>query len=75
MNEIDNLQEALRFSPDNVPLRKYLANMLLAKERAAEAELEFKTVLKHVPGDADAKLGLAKAFHTQKKDALALVLL
>ncbi|MEO1434806.1 MAG: AAA family ATPase [Bacteroidota bacterium] len=75
MNEIDNLQEALRHSPENVPLRKFLANTLLKHNRAAEAELEFKTILKQVPTDDDAKLGLAKAFHVQKKDALALVVL
>lgn len=75
MDEIGNLQEALRHSPDNVPLRKYLANLLLKNDRAQEAEIEFKAALKLKPEDSDCKLGLAGAFHAQSKDALALVVL
>ncbi|RPE08469.1 AAA family ATPase [Chitinophaga lutea] len=42
---IDSLREALRFSPDNVPLRLHLAETLLHLDRLEEAEKEFREVL------------------------------
>ncbi|MEJ8803519.1 AAA family ATPase [Pontibacter sp. H249] len=60
-NTIDGLKEALKHSPDNVPLRLLLAENLLALNRLEEAEQEYTTLLKYT-NDTKAKTGLAKAF-------------
>jgi thioredoxin-like negative regulator of GroEL len=60
-NTIDSLKEALKYSPDNNPLRLLLAETLLASNRLEEAEIEFSTLLK-LTNDTKAKVGLAKAF-------------
>ena len=73
-DELSHLQEAVKNSPDNVPLRKYLANALLKKDRFEEAEIEFKEALKLAPQDTELKIGLAEAFHGQEKTTVGLVL-
>lgn len=60
-NTIDSLREALRFSPDNGPLRLLLANTLLSLNRLEEAEVEYVTVIK-TSNDHAAKIGLATIF-------------
>ena len=72
---IDSLREALRFSPENVPLRRHLAESLLNFGRPDEAESEFRTVLNGSPEDMEAKLGLARCFERQGKTTQALVVL
>jgi SpoVK/Ycf46/Vps4 family AAA+-type ATPase len=67
------IREALQVSPDNLPLRRHLAESLLAAGRADEAEKEFRTALSKAPGDAALKLGLASAFFRQGKNSAALV--
>lgn len=69
------LREALKLSPENVPLRRHLAESLLGLGRAAEAESEFREALSRAPDDVDLKLGLARAFLAQDKHTAALVLL
>jgi AAA+ superfamily predicted ATPase len=68
------LREALKLSPDNVPLRLHLADMLLGSGRAEEAEREYKQGLPLAPGDVRFKLGLANAFAQQSKNSHALVI-
>jgi SpoVK/Ycf46/Vps4 family AAA+-type ATPase len=58
---IDSLREALKHSPDNVPLRLLLADTLLTLNRLEEAETEYSTLLKFT-NDSKAKVGLAKVF-------------
>ena len=60
-NTIDSLQEALKHSPDNVPLRFLLADTLLTLNRLEEAESEYSILLKHT-NDTKAKVGLATVF-------------
>ncbi len=60
-DSISNLREALKFSPDNVPLRQLLAETLLSANRLDEAEQEYSTLLKLSP-DRKSKAGLAKTF-------------
>jgi AAA+ superfamily predicted ATPase len=76
MNEqvVQSLREALHLSPDNVPLRRHLADMLLSLGRADEAESEFRQVLQREPDNVAVKLGLAQAFFGQQKNSQALVL-
>jgi len=68
------LREALKLSPENVPLRQHLADTLLSLGRAQEAEPEYRVALAARPDDAALKLGLAAAFYHQGKDSAALVL-
>src|SRR5687767_3245260 len=68
------LREAVRFSPDNLPLRQHLADTLLALGRADEAEAEYRQALALGPENQALQLGLATAFHQQGKDALALTI-
>jgi transitional endoplasmic reticulum ATPase len=42
---IETLREALKFSPDNVPLRRHLAATLVAANRLEEARVELTTAL------------------------------
>ena len=57
------LREALRASPDNVPLRQHLADTLLGAGRAGEAEAEYRQALAQAPDDRRLKMGLAGAFY------------
>ncbi len=72
---IESLREALRFSPENVPLRRHLAESLLGQGRADQAEAEFREALALAPDDPMLKVGLANAFFQQGKLQLASVLL
>src|SRR4051812_49215185 len=69
-----SLREALRLSPDNVPLRMHLAEQLLLAGRAEEAVEEFKQALASKPDDAKLKIGLAGAYYQQGKNSAAMVI-
>jgi len=60
---IENLREAVRHSPDNLPLRRHLAESLLGSGRHEEAEEEYKAALALAPRDAATRLGLARCFY------------
>lgn len=71
---IQSLRDALRLSPDNLPLRQHLAETLLALGRLDEAEQEYRQALAQA-GDNDAlKVGLANIFYQQGKNSQALVI-
>jgi SpoVK/Ycf46/Vps4 family AAA+-type ATPase len=67
------LREAVRISPNNLPLREHLAQTLLGLGRAEEAEQEFRHALGLSPDNAKLKTGLAKAFAQQGKTSEAIV--
>jgi AAA+ superfamily predicted ATPase/thioredoxin-like negative regulator of GroEL len=69
------LREALRHSPDNLPLHQHLAETLLGHGQPEEAEKEFRAALARWPDDESLKIGLAGAFYQQGKDSHALVLI
>lgn len=69
------LREALRLSPENLPLRRHLAESLLSFGRPEEAEAEFRSALNLAPEDVGLKVGLANAFARQDKTTHALVIL
>lgn len=73
--DIESLREALLVSPDNVPLRKLLADALIKLCRFEEAEAEYRKALQHSPDAIGLKLGLANAFVGQGKSAFAVVML
>lgn len=72
---INALRDALRVSPDNVPLRQHLAEMLLRYGQAEEAEKEYRQALTRASDDASLKVGLANAFFQQGKNTQALVII
>ncbi|NEP18899.1 MAG: AAA family ATPase [Leptolyngbya sp. SIO4C1] len=72
---IQALREALRFSPDNVPLRQHLAETLLSRGEAIAAEKEYRTGLEIAPDNLELQYGLARAFYQQGKDTQALALM
>ncbi|MDX1495314.1 MAG: AAA family ATPase, partial [Longimicrobiales bacterium] len=75
MNEqIRQLREAVRLSPDNIPLRTALAETLLGQGFTEEAVTEYREALKKQPDDPELKLGLARAFHADGKSSQALVI-
>ena len=75
LNDLDFLLEAVKASPDNLPLRKLLASALLKHRRFEEAEVEYKAALRMAPEDLGLQMGLAAAFLEQGKHALALVIM
>src|SRR5690606_14182359 len=70
-----SLREALRQSPDNIPLRQHLAESLLERGFADQAEQEYRQALSLAPRDPSLKVGLARAFFQQGKDSEAFVVL
>jgi SpoVK/Ycf46/Vps4 family AAA+-type ATPase len=61
-NTIQGLREALKHSPDNIPLRLLLAETLLDMNRLEEAETEYTTICR-ASDDPKAKTGLATVFY------------
>ena len=55
------LREAVRFSPDNLPLRRHFAESLLGGGHPDEAEREFKGALSQWPDDVGLKQRFAVA--------------
>lgn len=64
-NTINSLREALKVSPDNIPLRHHLAEMLIQANRIAEAETEYLELMKLSP-DLKTKTGLATVYFKQE---------
>jgi len=69
------LREALKHSPNNIPLRRHLAETLLAAGRFDEAEREYRDALTRSPENAELQVGLATAFVRQAKTSHAMALL
>lgn len=69
------LREAVRVSPNNIPLRQHFAETLLSNGKAPEAEKEFREALGMAPNSSSLKVGLARAFLAQKKNSHALALI
>src|SRR3954452_707591 len=68
------LREALKHSPENLPLRLHLAETLVGLARYDEAEKEYRTGLAQAPHDERWKVGLANAFHAGGKHSAARVI-
>lgn len=58
---INGLREALKHSPENVPLRLLLAENLVAADRLDEAETEYSSILRY-SNATNIKTGLATVF-------------
>lgn len=71
---VQALREALKHSPDNVPLRQHLADTLLRHGRPDEAEVEYRQCLSQAADNQALKIGLVHAFFQQGKKSPALVI-
>ncbi len=72
---IRSLREAVRVSPDNIPLRQHLASTLVGIGRCEEAEKEYLEALALAPDDIGIKIGLANSYYQQDKNSQALVII
>ncbi|NIG52752.1 ATP-binding protein [Chitinophaga sp. Cy-1792] len=72
---IKQLQEAVQFSPENVPLRLHLAQVLLQDYQYIQAEEQYRKVLELSHDNIPAQLGLARTFYHQQKYSVAIVVL
>lgn len=72
--QLNALLEPLQHSPENVPLRRLVAETLLKLGRHDEAEQHARIGLQHDGGDAGSKLILAQVYEHQGKLSLGLVL-
>lgn len=71
---INSLKEALRFSPNNIPLKQHLAETLFKANRLVEAEIEFTELVNMSPQSKN-KIGLAKLFFAKGEYAKCNVIL
>ncbi len=69
------LREALKVSPNNIPLHKHLAESLLRLGRFDEAEAAYRSALAIAPRSHDLMLGLAAAYFQQQKNSPALIVI
>lgn len=75
MNDhIKSLQEALQVSPDNVPLRLHLAEVLLREKMYEESAAQYSDVLGRSYGNTKAQLGLAEAYFYQQKYSAVIII-
>jgi transitional endoplasmic reticulum ATPase len=72
---IAGLRQAVRVSPENLPLRQALADALLGIGRYDEAEVEYRQALTLSGGDPQLKASLARAFFSQGKISHAMVVI
>src|SRR5438105_5062512 len=72
---LDALREALAVTPNNIPLRRHLAETLMGLGHYGEAEQEYRQALSLAPEDIQLKIGLARAFLQQDKNSQSLVII
>jgi transitional endoplasmic reticulum ATPase len=72
---LKSLREAVKLSPDNIPLRRHFADSLLAQGLLDEAEKEYRGILLLAPEDLGIKAGLADAAFRKGNLSTALVIL
>ncbi|MCO4294444.1 tetratricopeptide repeat protein [Solitalea sp. MAHUQ-68] len=74
-DNIQNLREALKFSPNNVPLKLMLAESLVQAGTIDEALTEFKEILAIDRTNSKAKFGLAQCyFHKSDYPTASIIL-
>lgn len=72
--QVESLREALKISPDNIPLRVHLAETLLNFNELDEAELEFHQIV--ALGEVfDGSFGLARIFYIKEEYQKCMVVL
>lgn len=71
---IKNLMEALSLSPDNIPLRMHVADLMVKDKMYAEAADQFKQVLDKSYGNIKAQLKLALCYFNLHKYSAASII-
>ncbi len=71
---INQLIEALQLSPDNIPLRLHLAELMMRANHVEEAAEQYSEVLKRSYGNNKARKGLAHIYYRQKKYSAAIII-
>lgn len=75
MNEIiEQLRQAVNISPDNIPLRLHLAEMMLQQNLLNDATEQFSEILKRENNNGKALSGLADIYFKQNKYSAAIIL-
>ena len=72
---LESLLEALRFSPNNIPLKLQIAKLYMQQGSFAEAEQHFIQIIDLDHNHIEAKYELASCFYKQQKITAAEVLL
>lgn len=75
MDNIDNLKEALQFSPNNIPLKLLLANSLLKLNRYEEAESHYLETIVIDSSNVEAKIGLSHLYFQRDEYSKSIVIL
>lgn len=75
IEKLNQLKSAVQLSPDNLLLRAIYADALLSAGKSAEAEEEFRHLLKKEPENAELHYKLANLYYRQNKISKAVVLL
>ncbi len=70
---LPGLLEALKYSPDNIPLRKHIADIYIRINKLEEAEQHLKTALEQAPKNKGLKLALAELYFKRQKNSTAFV--
>jgi transitional endoplasmic reticulum ATPase len=73
MSQIDALRQAVKVSPDNLPLLLLFAETCLEEFHADEAVSAFQQILSREPDHKQARIGLARALHQTGKTSEAVV--
>ena len=71
---INNLLDALKFSPDNVPLRSQVADLMLQEKMYEEAVQQYQLILEKSYGNTKAQLGLATCYFYLQKTSAAIII-
>ncbi len=70
---IQNLLDALSVSPDNIPLRMQVANMMMQEKMYSDAAAQYQEILQRSYGNVKAQTGLAASYYHQQKYSAAIV--
>ncbi len=71
---IVQLKEALQVSPENIPLRLHLAELMIKANHIEEAAEQYAEVLNRSYGNGKARKGLANIYYKQKKYSAAIII-
>jgi len=71
---INNLLDALKLSPDNVPLRLQVAGLMLQEKMHAESAAQYQQILEKSYGNTKAQLGLATCYYYLQKNSAAIII-
>lgn len=75
MQDINALLEALKFSPENLPLRIHIAGLYIQNEEYDEAIPHLKEALKQSPSNSEASILLGQCYYLTENYSASIILL